>query len=133
VLVKGNHDTLLGPLEKDIELVQHMALGGFYFTHGHKLDDNAEFRAAHTLVIGHEHPAVSISRGARKETYKAFLVGTYRQKQLIVLPSCNLVVPGTPVLSKGRMSPYLKQPLSEFKVFLVDDKPYYFGKLKDVC
>lgn len=135
-LIKGNHDTILGPLVKwenlKIQDELYITGSGVLFLHGHKLSESKEFKKADTLIIGHEHPAVSLREGVRSEPYKCFLKGKFDGKTLIVLPGLNAVSEGTNVLREKLLSPFLKQDLSEFECWLVEDKPYYFGKLKQL-
>ena len=48
------------------------------------------------------------------------------------MPSFNLVIEGTNILKEKLLSPFLKQDLKNFHVFIVEDKIYDFGKLKDI-
>jgi uncharacterized protein len=83
-----------------------------------------------TIIIGHEHPAVTIKDGPRTELFKAFLIGKWKGKDLIVMPSFNLITEGTDVLKEEVLSPFLNN-LDNFKAIVVSDKLYKFGKLKD--
>jgi hypothetical protein len=131
VLIRGNHDTVLGPIagKRDIEVKEYYLAGKVLIVHGHKVFDEGDYE---TIIIGHEHPAIGIREGVRKEKYKCFLKGKFEGKKLIVMPSFNLVTEGTDPLRERVLSPYLKQDLSGFEVFVVGDKVYRFGKLKDL-
>jgi len=135
VILKGNHDTILGPIadKKNVEVRKHLLLGDFLFCHGDKLLDekSSEFHKAKTIVIGHEHPAISIRDGVRVERYKCFLLGKYGKKALIVLPSFNFITEGTDVLQQKLLSPFIKD-VSGFRAFIVADKAYDFGKIKSL-
>ena len=132
ILIKGNHDTILGPIanKRDIEIKEHCLINKVLIIHGNKVF--SEKKDYDTIIIGHEHPAVCIKEGARKERYKCFLKGKFKNKNLIAMPSFNLVTEGTDVIKEKILSPYLKQDLSNFDVFVVGDKVYRFGKLKDL-
>lgn len=134
VLVKGNHDTILGPIagKRGIELAEHFAVGEFYVAHGHRIPDNTEFAKAKTIIIGHEHPAVTISSSHRSELFKCFLKGKWKNKTLIVMPSFNLITEGTDILRESLLSPFLQANLDNFEVFAVEDKVYRFGKLRNI-
>jgi putative SbcD/Mre11-related phosphoesterase len=133
-LVKGNHDTILGPIarKREIAVKPYAAIDEFFIVHGHKLVDIPE--SATTVIIGHEHPAVALREHARSETYKCFLLGKYHGRKLIVQPSFNLVVEGTDVLQEELLSPFLKQNMGNFEVHVVSDSQkhniLYFGRLK---
>lgn len=137
VLVRGNHDTILGPLAKwrGLEIVKN----GHYIKkekllvcHGDAVPATKEFKQAKTIVIGHGHPALSIRERFKRETSKCFLLGKFRSKNLIVQPSLLSLYTGTDVLREQLLSPFLQQPLGNFEAWVVEDKVYYFGKLKDL-
>ncbi|HII72048.1 TPA: metallophosphoesterase [Candidatus Woesearchaeota archaeon] len=135
VLIRGNHDSILGPIaeKKDILLVDQFLVGDILICHGDVLPDilSSSPGSIRTIIIGHEHPAVSLKEGVRSETFKAFLVGKYDRKDLIVQPSFNQMVEGTDVLQEGLLSPFLKgRDLGRFEAFIVADVVYPFGKLK---
>ncbi|MFH1182341.1 MAG: metallophosphoesterase [Candidatus Woesearchaeota archaeon] len=129
VLVKGNHDVILAPIarKRGIEIVKDYWLGEILITHGHNVPEHAE--KAKVVVIGDEHPAVSIREGARVELFKCFLRGKWHNKLLIAMPSFNMVTIGTDILKEKIQSPFLQQNLDDFEVFVVADKVYGFGKL----
>jgi putative SbcD/Mre11-related phosphoesterase len=86
-----------------------------------------------TIIIGHEHPAVSLVSGSRTERYKCFLKGKFSRKDLIVTPSCNMLIEGTDILKEKLLSPILKNvDLKNFEAYIVEDKIYDFGKVKDL-
>jgi len=126
VLVKGNHDKILEPIAKkrEIEIVDEFRKDGLLVTHGDKLKELEK-----VVVIGHEHPAISFNE-RKFEKYKCFLLGDYEKSKLIVQPSFNLVVEGSDVSNNKLLSPFLKD-VSNFEVFIVEDKVYRFGKVKD--
>jgi hypothetical protein len=132
VLIKGNHDTILGPLadKKGLAVRENFFVDNILFCHGHKLFDekSAAFRKAKTIIIGHEHPAISLRDGPRIEKYKCFLLGKFKKKNLIVMPSFNFVTEGTDVLQEKILSPFIKS-ISDFEAFIVGDKVYKFGKI----
>lgn len=136
VLVKGNHDEVLGPIAKkrDVKVKDYFIVNDTLIIHGDKDEgilDLIKKKNIKKIIIGHEHPAVSLVEGLRVETYKCFLRGKWKNKTLIVQPSFNLVTEGTDVLKKSLLSPFLKQDLGKFDVYIVTDKVYEFGKLKN--
>ncbi len=130
VLVKGNHDNILGPIAKKrkVEVVDKFEVDGVCVAHG----DSVVETKKKVVIIGHEHPAVMLSEGERKEKVKCFLKGKFKGKELIVMPSMNQVTEGTDVLSEKLLSPYLQKSLGSFEVYVVADKVYDFGKLKNL-
>ena len=134
VVVKGNHDIILGPIAKkrNIELAEDYCSNGFFICHGHKIPEKKGFKEAKTIIIGNEHPAISIKDGARTETFKCFLKGAFRSKKMVVMPSFNPITMGTDVLKEHFISPFLKKGVNNFEVFVVADRVYPFGKIKNL-
>ncbi len=130
ILIKGNHDTILGPIadKRNIKILDSYKTNDTLIIHGHKIPD--KLKGIKTIIIGHEHPAVSINEGVRTELFKCFLKGKYKKTTLIVQPSFNLVTEGTDILKEKVLSPFLKQDLSNFECFVVGNEVYEFGKLK---
>ena len=161
ILIKGNHDNILGPIAKkrnvkvlDYYVVEPITKKSInektsitkkikkslkilakqskkiLITHGDKIPNKEILKDVSTIVIGHEHPAVSLKEGPRVEQFKCYLKGMYKGKNLIVQPSFNTIVEGTDLLRDEILSPFLKQNLDKFIVYVVEDKVYEFGKLK---
>lgn len=134
VLLRGNHDTILGPIarKRNLEVKKYHVVKENYICHGDKIPKDLNFHRCKNIIIGHEHPAVGLREGARKEIYKCFLKGKYKKKNLIVMPSFNLMAEGTDVLREETLSPFLEQDLSEFEVFVVGERVMRFGKIKNI-
>lgn len=132
VLIKGNHDTILGPIarKKNLQILPYEKINDILFIHGDKIVENKDFKTSKIAIMGHEHPAVTLREKAKKETFKCFLLGSYKRKKLIVMPSFNLVTTGTDILKERLLSPYLKD-VSNFEVFIIENEEVYdFGKIK---
>jgi len=132
-------ELLLASAFLSLKIVEHLKLGDVLICHGNKIVKEK----AKIIIIGHEHPAVSLQEGARVERFKCFLRGSFERKKLIVMPSFNLLSEGSDVIREKKLSPYLKKYLGNFEVFVVSaekseisgttsggDKVYDFGKLK---
>ena len=134
VLIKGNHDSILGPIarKRNVKVVDEFGVGNVLIIHGNKIPNKEVLKEVSTIIIGHEHPAVSIREGPRVEQFKCFLKGKYKSKNLIVQPSFNSVIEGTDILREQVLSPFLQQNLDNFDVFIVEDKVYEFGKLRNL-
>jgi uncharacterized protein len=134
IVVRGNHDTLTEILTKEVgvQMVNEWYSGGFYAVHGHELpkETNKHFKECHTIVIGHVHPAIRLDDGVRNERYKCFLVGKYKGKRLIVLPSFSTIVEGSDILKVASNSPFLQGNSSH--VFVLADEIRPFGKVSDL-
>jgi len=131
VMIKGNHDVLLKPILKKygdkIKLIDYYTDGKVTIVHGDKIIPNL----TEIIIIGHEHPAIGFSEKPN-EKFKCFLKGVWNKHILIVMPSFNMLTIGTDVTDGKVLSPYLKQDLENFDVYAVEDKTYYFGKLKNI-
>ncbi len=132
ILIKGNHDTILGPIAKkrNVKVVEDYKTKDTLIIHGHKIPSKEKLKGIKKIIIGHEHPAISIHEGPRTELFKCFLKGKWRRGTLIVQPSFNFVTEGTDILKEELLSPFLKQDLSNFEAFVVADKVYGFGKVR---
>jgi len=161
ILIKGNHDTILGPIAKKrnvkildyfiVEPITSKSNNGkksifkkilktikkgqknkVLITHGNKSLGKELLKDVSAIIIGHEHPAISLKEGPRIEQFKCFLKGRYKGRNLIVQPSFNSIVEGTDILRDKILSPFLQQNLDNFDVYIVEDKVYEFGKLKNL-
>jgi putative SbcD/Mre11-related phosphoesterase len=129
-LVKGNHDTIIGPIagRRNVEVVEQLRLGSTLLTHGHKLPEDLD--GIRTIIIGHEHPCIGLREEGRVERVKCFLVGEWMDRSLIVLPSLNFVTEGVDVLQERLLSPLLQVDISGFKAYGVEDgEMLYFGRV----
>jgi len=134
ILVRGNHDTILGPIAKkrNINCLPQYLIDDILIMHGDKLPEDYVLKDVNKIIIAHEHPCISLKEESKVEKYKCFLKGSYKNKELIVQPSFNLVTEGTDVLREELLSPFLAQKLENFEVWIASDKTYYFGKIKDL-
>ncbi|RMF55613.1 metallophosphoesterase [Candidatus Woesearchaeota archaeon] len=136
VFVKGNHDKILEPIVKkrNVKITPFARIRDILIIHGHEIPEST--RGVKTIIIGHEHPAISLRDGSRVETFKCFLKGEWKRKNLIVQPSFNPLAEGSDVLSEKLLSPLLADSnIDNFEVFVVADKTRYFGtvaKLRQV-
>lgn len=143
ILVKGNHDVILGPIaaKRQVKVVSEYQLGNILIMHGDQLPEKVKAKAAiknsikkniKTIIIGHEHPAITLREKSKREKYKCFLQGKWKGKELIVLPSFNPLWEGSDILKEKLLSPFL-QDLSSFRVWVVSEgEALDFGKMKDL-
>src|SRR3989344_1554407 len=89
IIVKGNHDKILGAVvgKKGIEIVDYFIDGEFAFLHGDRDFEEIHDSGVRYWIVGHGHPAVRIGDGTKVENYKCFLVGKFKGKEVIVVPS----------------------------------------------
>ena len=130
IIIQGNHDPIIKPLaeKRKIKVVKEYGIGDIILVHGDKLVETK----AKTLIIGHEHPAITIRRGGKWEKYKCFLKGKWKRKEIIAVPSFNPLLEGTDILKEEVLSPFLEE-IMNFEVFVVGKEQIFsFGKVKDV-
>ena len=134
ILIKGNHDKILGPIaeKKKLRIRDYFCINEICILHGDKIISNSDTNKSKTLIIGHEHPAITLREEIRHENYKCFLLGKFKSQKLIVMPSFFPLIEGTDILREELLSPYLHQNLKNFEAFIVADKIYKFGKLKNL-
>ncbi len=150
VLIEGNHDGSLQRLaSSQVAVTKSHQEGNCWFTHGDEALSPSDLSPgpsprrgrppclpwATWLVIGHEHPAIGLRDPVteRVEVYKCFLVGKFRGRNLLVLPSFNQLVRGSDLLKEQLLSPCVQQSrLEDFLVFPVSDDGciYEFGPLR---
>lgn len=128
IFIKGNHDNFLKTIaaKKDIKVVEQYQVNDILIIHGDKLIETEAKR----IIIGHEHPAISLREKSKMEKFKCFLKGKWKSKELIVMPSFNPLSYGTDIHQPGH-SPFLKDK-SNFEVFVVNEgEVFNFGKVKN--
>jgi hypothetical protein len=134
IVVQGNHDPNILPItsKKGVKVVDELLIDNIALVHG---DAPPKAKKYDVILMGHEHPAVSLREKTRVERFKCFLKGAYKSKVLIVQPSFNVCVEGTDVTKEKVLSPLLAD-IRACEVFVVDDvrkKTLYFGKVSDLA
>jgi len=127
IIIKGNHDTIIRPIaeKRGINVVVDYSVNNIIILHGDELVETKAKR----VIIGHEHPAITIREGSKWEKYKCFLKGKWKGKELIAVPSFNPLIEGTDVLKEKLLSPFMDD-ISNFEVFVVSDgEVFNFGKI----
>jgi len=91
IIVKGNHDKITEVItkQKGLGLVDYYIIDGVAFVHGDRKLEESEIydKKIKYWVIGHGHPAIKITDNVKEEKYKCFLVGKYKKKDVIIVPS----------------------------------------------
>ncbi len=129
IVVKGNHDLVIDPIaqKRNIKVVDSYRIDNILIFHGHTLLK----KTAPAMIIGHEHPAISFKEKPG-DKFKCFLVGSWKNSTLLVMPSFNPLTDGSDVTKERFLSPYLKQGIDQFLVYVIEDKVYPFGIVKDL-
>jgi putative SbcD/Mre11-related phosphoesterase len=142
VVIKGNHDVILEPIIKkiNIKLKNYYKINinnkKYCFLHGDKIFK--ECFDADFLILGHLHPAIIINDNYKYEKYKCFLKGKLNKKDIIILPSFNDIKYGynlNDINKKDDIFFISNKKLKEFEVIIYNDdeeKDYNFGKLKNL-
>jgi len=140
--IKGNHDTLLknylakGDIKKETKT--YLIKDENLICHGDYMP-NIYFGDVKRIIIGHLHPAIILSENQKKETFKCFIKGEFKQKELLIMPSFSKFNYGINVLelkTYENISPFIlgEKQVDNFEVYVLDDKNniVFFGKIKDI-
>jgi len=146
MIVKGNHDTILGPIVKKrgILLKEYYKLvidkEKYCFMHGDRMFEQC--LDADYLVFGHIHPAITLADKYKSEKFKCFLNRMWKEKKVIVLPSFTDIRYGFNLNNvddkdyyKEKFFIILNKDLKKFEVIIYNDdekKEHSFGKLKNL-
>jgi len=133
ILIKGNHDKILNIIAEKASLKTQLFCntGNTYIFHGDFIPDDLFFTNSKTIIIGHDHPAITLEKNRRFEKYKCFLKGKYKNKSLIIMPSFNTMTAGTDIIKERLQTPLINN-IKEFNIYIIEDKAYNFGKVKDL-
>jgi uncharacterized protein len=133
ILIKGNHDTILGPIAKkrEITIADHFFSNDVYICHGDILPKDTDRTKIDCIISGHVHPSVLLHDGTRREKYKAFLVGKWQGKDLVVMPSFSTITYGFDLINEKNRWPILEDA-ENARIYIASDKIYDFGLLKEL-
>ncbi|MCF7910050.1 metallophosphoesterase [Candidatus Pacearchaeota archaeon] len=153
ILIKGNHDVIR--IFKKNYLDYYLTKDeNIAFIHGDKeFPEITKNKKIKTIVMAHIHPAVllrDLVGGIKKEKFKVFLIGKWKKKQLIIVPSFFPLIEGSeinefydfPLKGSGKSGRQFaivsKKDLRNFRVFVVSDnlndkenKVYEFGRFNE--
>jgi len=91
IIIKGNHDKIVEPIakKKGVGVVDYYLWKEFAFVHGDRDFEEIYGKGIRFWVMGHAHPAVVLEekKGVKREKYKCFLVGKFKGKGVIIVPS----------------------------------------------
>ena len=132
ILIKGNHDKFDFSGKK---MKNYYFNNGLMFLHGHMSYDQIFETKVKMMVMSHLHPSISLSdkQNIKREKFKCFLVGNYKRKKVIILPSFLGIIEGTSI-NENRYShedfsiiPY--KNILKFNVFVIgkDKETLDFG------
>lgn len=136
IIIKGNHDTysLKNYTLQDFYIEDQIA-----FTHGDKSFPELFEKDIKTIVTAHIHPAVTLKdpKGVKKEKFKCFLIGKYKRKEFIIVPSFFSFTEGINFddpMNRDKENQIISiQKLKSFNTFIIGkNKIYDFGKFRDL-
>ena len=89
VIIRGNHDKILPNIVRGegIEVRDYYVWRDYCFLHGDKDFEEIYDKKINTWVMGHSHPAITLREAAKAEKYKCFLVGKFKGKKVVIMPS----------------------------------------------
>ena len=135
IIARGNHDNFIGPIAKgsDVDVNDFYVWGEYCFIHGDKDFKEIYEKKIRCWVVGHGHPAVKISDNIKTEKYKCFLVGKYKNKKIILVPSFFSYKEGSDP-RENDLGLAWKFRLNKFSVKIAGKnlEVLDFGKLKDL-
>ena len=117
IIVEGNHDQFIEKTVEDegLEMKDYFLEDGVLFIHGDKkIEEIEEGLEYNTIVIGHEHPALSLKDDIGVvEKIDCFLYGeTENGRNIVVLPAFSNISNGTRINETPQrelLSPVLKE------------------------
>ena len=132
---------------RGVQIVTDYRFNETLIVHGDEVVGSERLDGVKRIIIGHEHPAITISDKGKREKYKCFLKGKWKSREtkgrerlgkkkveaeIIAVPSFNPLLEGTDVLKEEVLSPFLER-VREFEVYVVSKgEVFAFGKVKDV-
>lgn len=100
VIVQGNHDAIVRFLIRErTEVRDFYVVEGVCFLHGDKDFEEIHSEEIKMWVVGHAHPAITLYDGVKSEKYKCFLVGVWKGKRVVIVPSFSTHSEGMDVRS----------------------------------
>lgn len=99
-LILGNHDKKLQKLAShipELEFLPDLEIGHFLLTHGNSPAQDASEKF---VLMGHEHPSISLGDGIRSAKFPCFMLG----KSVLLLPAFSFWAAGTDVRAHTFMS-----------------------------
>ncbi len=138
IFIRGNHEKN----EKNGKYLDYYLVKDIAFIHGHREFVEIYDKSINLIVMGHLHPTITLSdkAGIKREKYKCFLVGRYKKKNFVIVPSFLSITEGISLseFKDEKGYDYGIVPNAEIKNFDVqvvvqlEKEALNFGKLKDL-
>jgi len=131
-VVRGNHDNYILNILSKFSIDFHypcFKLEDTIFIHGHEQLPQ-DIGDTEMIIMAHEHPAVTLrDKLGAKFKFKCFLKGTYKGRELIVIPAFSPLATGTSVNEARReefLSPILQSiDIEELTPIVVEDNELF--------
>ena len=115
-LILGNHDRNLRELAgTEVEFHQTVQAGNYLLLHG---NDDIRKKGTSVILMGHEHPAISLGDGVRSQKFPCFLIS----EKLLILPAFSLWAAGSDFRYHPFMSPLARSAKFEKAVAILGQK-----------
>ncbi len=138
IFIRGNHEKN----DKYGKYIDYYNVKDIAFVHGDREFLEIYDKKINLIVMGHLHPSVTLrdEMKVKNEKYKCFLVGRYKKKDFIVVPSFLNFTEGVSANEMNEMmdnnfSIIPNSELSNFEVFIcgqIGEESLDFGKLKSL-
>lgn len=130
VILRGNHDNYLINIARkgEIEVVPFFIWEEYCFVHGDKEYGEMYDSKIKYWIMGHAHPAIVLDDGSKREKYKCFLVGRWKGREVVIVPSFFSLVVGSNI--KEKLNVPWKFNMDKFSVKVVNGMDVLdFGKV----
>ena len=138
VFIRGNHEKN----HKSQRYIDYYIVKDILFVHGDRDFIEIYDPKIKSVVMGHLHPSITLrdEMNIRNEKYKCFLVGEYRSKNFIVVPSFLTLTEGVTAneieeIGDNFFSIIPNKKLDNFEVFVcqnIGEEPLGFGRLRNL-
>ncbi|MEM3074808.1 MAG: metallophosphoesterase [Candidatus Pacearchaeota archaeon] len=132
ILIKGNHEKITEIGDK--KFVDYYIEKDIAFIHGDNMIKEAFDKKIRIITMGHLHPAITLTdyQRVKSEKYKCFLVGRYKSKEIIILPSFLQFIEGTSLNEYTKEHCFIPtKNIKNFKVYVIGkNEVFNFGILK---
>jgi putative SbcD/Mre11-related phosphoesterase len=140
IFIRGNHEKN----DKNKKFLDYYIVKDIAFIHGDREFLEIYSKNINLIVIGHLHPTVTISdeMKIKREKYKCFLVGRFKKKDFVIIPSFLSITEGVSANEfneeKAGDANFCIIPSSEldnFEVYVcvdVGEEALSFGRLRDL-
>lgn len=142
IFIRGNHEKN----DKSGKFLDYYIVKDIAFIHGHEEFPEIYAQEINLIVMAHLHPTVTLSdeMKVKREKYKCFLVGRFKKKDFVVVPSFISITEGVSLsefvdeIARGHdISIIPSSELDNFNVYIVSEVgvaakegALNFGKLK---